>query len=138
MSEDPLANEANLIAMLGAEQGHAEAAEEIDPELAVQAILDDSSLAQLLLRRTDDQSESLNGYFRLKVLAGQQRVSWHVSVSPPFSSMPTCSAEVIDGANARLRFTNVQKFGIRAELVVPEPCEVERTILVLVCLNAAR
>jgi hypothetical protein len=137
MSEDPLANEANLMAMLGMDSAQSESCDAIDPELALQTLLDDASLSQLLLRRQDEQNESLNGYFRLSVLPGQQRVSWHIPVSPPFSTMPTYSAEAVDGADARIRFTNIQKFGARAELVLPESSDVERTVLVMVCMTAA-
>lgn len=137
MPEDPLANEANLIATLGMELAEPEPCDAIDAELALQTLLDDCNLSQLLLRRDDECGESLNGYYRLQVPAGQQRVSWHVPVSPPFATVPNCSAEVVDETDARIRFTNVQKFGVRAELVFPETSDVVQTVLVTVCMTTA-
>jgi hypothetical protein len=134
MPEDPLANEANLIAMLDLSDSNPVPAVEVDPELAAQTLLDDPNLSQLLLRRNEENGESITAYFRLKVLAGQQRVSWHVPVSPAFLTAPTCTSEAVDGSDARVRFTNIQKFGVRAELIVPEPSDRDRTILVMVGL----
>ena len=57
-----LANEASLVAMLGlSDQAAANNESEIDPEMALEVLLSDESLNQLVLRRQQDGVESITG-----------------------------------------------------------------------------
>ena len=78
-----LANEASLVAMLGlSDQAAANEESEIDPEMALEVLLSDKSLNQLVLRRQQDGVESITGYYRVPVEPGQQRVSCLLYTSP--------------------------------------------------------
>lgn len=133
----PLANEASLVAMLGmADQTTSEQTPEIDPEMAVEALLDDPALTQLLIRRQQDGVELITGYYRLPVEAGQQRVSWHVPFVPPMPSVPECTADPVDGSDVRIRFTNVQKFGARAEMILSKLSDSNGSVLITISVES--
>ena len=92
--QDPpsLANEASLVAMLGlSDQAAANDESEIDPEMVLEVLLSDESLNQLMLRRQQDDVESITGYYRVPVEPGQQRVSWHVPFVPSMPNLPACT-----------------------------------------------
>ena len=137
-----LANEANLVAMLGlAEENASMDSPEIDPEIALEVLLSDASLTQLLLRRQqgDDQtttSETITGYYRLPIEAGQQRVSWHIPFVPSMPTIPVCSADPMDRSDARIRFTNVQKFGARAEMILANPSSGNDSIMIAINIES--
>lgn len=133
-----LANEANLVATLGLtdQAKSADGASEIDPEIALETLLSDSSLTQLLLRRNQAGVESITGYYRLPVESGQQRVSWHIPFVPPMPSVPECHAEPVDRSDARIRFTNVQKFGARAEMILANPSNGNDSIMIAINIES--
>ena len=137
-----LANEANLVAMLGLADKDASAdSPEIDPEIALEVLLSDASLTQLLLRRQqgDDNAitgETIVGYYRLPVEPGQQRVSWHIPFVPPLPTVPECSADPLDRPDARIRFTNVQKFGARAEMILANPSSGKDSIMIAINIES--
>ncbi len=132
-----LANEASLVAMLGlAGQTDQEDAAEIDPEMALEVLLSDSSLNQLLLRRQQDGVESITGYYRVPVEPGQQRVSWHVPFVPSMPNLPVCTADPVDQSDVRIRFTNIQKFGARAEMILASPSNGKGSILIAINIES--
>ena len=132
-----LANEASLVAMLGlADEGVAAESPEIDPELALEVLLSDASLTQLLLRRQQDGNETITGYYQLQVEPGQQRVSWHIPFVPPMATMPKCNADPVDRTDARIRFTNVQKFGARAEMILANPSSGKDSIMIAINIES--
>ena len=137
-----LANEANLVAMLGlAEENASMDSPEIDPEIALEILLSDASLTQLLLRRQQDDdgavaSETITGYYRLPVENGQQRVSWHIPFVPPMPTVPICNADPLDRSDVRIRFTNVQKFGARAEMILANPSSGNESIMIAINIES--
>ena len=132
-----LANEASLVAMLGlSEQAAANGASEIDPEMALEVLLSDASLDQLILRRQQDGVESIIGYYRVPVELGQQRVSWHVPFVPPMPTLPACTADPVDQSGVRVRFTNIQKFGARAEMILANPSNSKGSILIAINIES--
>ena len=136
-SANSLANEANLVAMLGlAGEDDAVASPEIDPEIALEVLLGDASLTQLLLRRQQDGSETITGYYRLQIEPGQQRVSWHIPFVPPMPTVPVCNADPMDRSDARIRFTNVQKFGARAEMILANPSSGKDSIMIAINIES--
>ena len=137
-----LANEANLVAMLGlAGEGVSTESPEMDPEIALEVLLSDESLTQLLLRRQQGDaetitSETITGYYRLPVEPGQQRVSWHIPFVPPMPNVPVCNADPLDRSDARIRFTNVQKFGARAEMILANPSSGKDSIMIAINIES--
>ena len=132
-----LANEANLVAMLGLAGEDASADNpEIDPEIALEVLLSDESLTQLLLRRKQDDNETITAYYRLPIKPGQQRVSWHIPFVPPMATMPKCNADPLDRSDARIRFTNVQKFGARAEMILANPSSCKDSIMIVINIES--
>ena len=132
-----LANEASLVAMLGlSDQAAANDAPEIDPEMALEVLLSDESLNQLMLRRQQDDVESITGYYRVPVEPGQQRVSWHVPFVPSMPTLPACTADSVDQSNVRIRFTNIQKFGARAEMILANPSNSKGSILIAINIES--
>ena len=132
-----LANEASLVAMLGlSDQEAAGDAPEIDPEMALEVLLSDVSLNQLLLRRQQDDVESITGYYRVPVEPGQQRVSWHVPFVPSMPNLPVCTADPVDQSDVRIRFTNIQKFGARAEMILANPSNSKGSILIAINIES--
>ena len=132
-----LANEASLVAMLGlSDQAAANDESEIDPEMALEVLLGDPKLTQLLVRRQEDGVESITGYYRLPVEADQQRVSWHVPFVPPMLTLPACTADPVDRSDVRIRFTNVQKFGARAEMILSNPSDSNGSVLVTINIQS--
>ena len=132
-----LANEASLVAMLGlSDQAAANDAPEIDPEMALEVLLSDESLNQLMLRRQQDGVESITGYYRVPVEPGQQRVSWHVPFVPSMPNLPACTADPVDQSDVRIRFTNIQKFGARAEMILANPSNSKGSILIAINIES--
>ena len=132
-----LANEASLVAMLGlSDQAAAGDAPEIDPEMALEVLLSDESLNQLMLRRQQDDVESITGYYRVPVEPGQQRVSWHVPFVPSMPNLPVCTADPVDQSDVRIRFTNIQKFGARAEMILANPSNGRGAILIAINIES--
>ena len=136
-STNSLANEANLVAMLGlADEGNAAMVPEVDPEIALEVLLSDASLTQLLLRRQQGDDETITGYYRLPIEAGQQRVTWHIPFIPPMPTVPVCNADPMDRSDARIRFTNVQKFGARAEMILANPSSGKDSIMIAINIES--
>ena len=132
-----LANEASLVAMLGlSDQAAANEESEIDPEMALEVLLSDKSLNQLMLRRQQDDVESITGYYRVPVEPGQQRVSWHVPFVPSMPNLPACTADPVDQSDVRIRFTNIQKFGARAEMILANPSNSKGSILIAINIES--
>jgi len=132
-----LANEASLVAMLGlSDQAAASGEPEIDPEMALEVLLDDASLNQLVLRRQQDGVESITGYYRVPVEIGQQRVSWHVPFVPSMPTLPVCTADPVDQSDVRIRFTNIQNFGARAEMILASPSNSKGSILIAINIES--
>ena len=132
-----LANEASLVAMLGlSDQAAANEESEIDPEMALEVLLSDKSLNQLMLRRQQDGVESITGYYRVPVEPGQQRVSWHVPFVPSMPNLPACTADPVDQSDVRIRFTNIQKFGARAEMILANPSNSKGSILIAINIES--
>ena len=132
-----LANEASLVAMLGlSDQAAANDESEIDPEMALEVLLSDESLNQLMLRRQQDDVESITGYYRVPVEPGQQRVSWHVPFVPSMPNFPACTADPVDQSDVRIRFTNIQKFGARAEMILANPSNSKGSILIAINIES--
>ena len=109
----------------------------VDPELALQQILENPNLVQHVTRTQIEECETIAGYFRIAFEPGQQHQVLHVPISPPFKSVPGIEANATDAQDVRVRITDGQKFGIRLEIILSHQTDSQRQILVEVIANAA-
>lgn len=109
----------------------------VDPELLLRQVLDDPNLVQHLTRTQHDGHESIVAYFRIEFVPGQQRHVLHVPFSPPLSFVPEVQANATDEQEVRVRVTDRQKFGVRAEVILPVPANSSRRLLVEVIATEA-
>lgn len=103
---------------------------EIDPEIYLQQLLNDPALVQHVNRTESEGRQTVVGYFRVVFQPGQQRLVLHVPFSPPLAVIPQVEAHALDEQNVRVRITDSQKYGLRAEVILPNPVESERRFLV--------
>lgn len=136
-TEDTLSNEAKLSALLSPDaNADASGGDEVDSELAIESLLSDPTLVQLIARRDHDGVESISGHFRVAVLPGQKRVSWHFPITPALAVAPVVEAETVERTDIRIRTTDRQKFGVRLELILAQPAATAESILVAVNIMA--
>jgi hypothetical protein len=102
----------------------------VDPEVALQQLLDDPNLVQHIMRTASDGCETIAAYFRVVFEPGQQRQVLHIPFAPSLKVVPQVEAHVTDQQDVRVRITDQQKFGIRAEIVLPKQSESRRSLLV--------
>jgi hypothetical protein len=103
---------------------------EVDPEVALQQILDDPNLRQHVTRTTDEGQETVIGYFRILFEPNQLRAVFHVPFSPSLKNKPTIEAHATDHQDARIRLTDCQKFGARFEVIKSRPSPIQDQVLV--------
>lgn len=89
----------------------------IDPEVVLQQILDDPNLVQHVSRIQCQGIETVTGYFRLTFAEGQQRQIIHFPFTPPLRLVPVVEAHATDQNDVRVRITDRQRFGVRAEVI---------------------
>jgi len=97
----------------------------------------DEVIQQLTRSRTADGSETLAGWLRVGVAAGQRNANVHVAFCPPFARTPQVSVEQIDGPEARIKVVQVLPFGVRCDLkLVGGACNVPTMVLLQVSVHA--
>ena len=89
---------------------------------------EDGELTQWTTRATRDGFETQIHYERVVVSACQTRVILHLPFHPPFPQSPDVEAIAVN-ADARVRITDRQKFGVRLEIVLPSPGDSDRIII---------
>lgn len=109
----------------------------VDPELALQNLLDDPKLIQHFMRTVSDGCDTIVGYFRISFESGQQRQVLHVPFVPPLKIVPQVEADACNLQDVRVRVTDCQKFGIRVEVVLPQPADSEKKLLVEIIATEA-
>ena len=102
----------------------------IDPEVVLQQILDDPDFIQQVTRTTHEGRETITGYFRIALKPGEQRQILHVPFTPPLKTIPRVEARVEGQQSIRVRITDRQKFGLRAEVILARATESIRRVLV--------
>jgi len=102
----------------------------IDPEIALQQLLENPDFTQHITRTVEADQETLVGYFRVEFQPGQQRQVLHVPFVPPLQVIPQVNAHVTDQENVRVRMTDCQKFGVRAEIILGQASNTARKMLV--------
>ncbi len=104
--------------------------ESIDAEVVLQQLLDNSELIQHLSRTTHEGRQTIAGYFRIEFQPGEQRHILHIPLTPALKIIPQVTAHVTDHQDVRVRITERQKFGIRAEVILARVAESIRRVLV--------
>jgi len=94
------------------------------------SILNNPDISQQLTRRTVDGLDTLMGYFRCQFAAQQTRYALHVPLYPAMNQIPEIEAAIVDGEQAKVRITDRQKFGVRLEIVLPQPPQSDQCLLV--------
>ncbi len=89
----------------------------IDPEIVLQQMLENPDLQQHMTRMVHEGREHVTAYFRVPFEPGRLRAIVHVPFSPPMRSVPQTEAHVTEHDGIRVRITDCQKFGLRAEII---------------------
>jgi hypothetical protein len=88
----------------------------LDSAVAELAFADTTITQHLVRRREHDGGESISGYLRAAFMPGQRIVNLHVPFCPPIAIIPSCGAETINGAPARVKVSQVLPQGARLEV----------------------
>jgi len=102
----------------------------------LEQILADSNLSQHWTRSVRDGLETIVAYYRCQFSVGQQRYVLLIPFQPALKEIPKTTANVIDDFDARVRITDLQKFGARLEIVLAQPATVSVHLLVEVIASA--
>lgn len=110
----------------------------LDTELILQQLLENPNLVQHICRTEESGKETVVGYFRATFEPQQQRQILHVPFTPPLKSIPQVEAHVTDQQDVRIRITDCQKFGIRAEIILSQPAQTRKKLLVEIIATEPR
>ncbi|MDG1873538.1 MAG: hypothetical protein P8J27_06485 [Mariniblastus sp.] len=102
----------------------------VDPEIILQQLLENPNLSQHVTRSVESNRETLVGYFRVAFEPNQQRQVLHIPFAPPMKVVPQVDAHVTDHDHVRVRITDCQKFGIRAEIILGQASGTATKLLV--------
>lgn len=102
----------------------------LDTEMILQQLLENPNLVQHISRTEESGRETVVGYFRATFEPRQQRQILHVPFAPPLKAIPQVEAHVTDQQDVRIRITDCQKFGIRAEIILSQPVQARKNLLV--------
>jgi hypothetical protein len=91
---------------------------------------------QLTRARAPDGSETLSGWLRVQLAAGQRNASVHVAFCPPFARTPKATLELLDGPEARVKTVQLLPYGARFDLKRTTPAEVSETLLLQIAAVA--
>lgn len=78
---------------------------------------------QQITRSREGELERISAQLRLAFSVGQRVAVTHLAFCPPLAEVPELEAEVTDGPDASVALTNVQTFGLRLEVKLPEPMD---------------
>jgi hypothetical protein len=97
----------------------------VDSSLASEDACDDEleqAVSQRLVRRRQaDGSETMEGWIRAELAAGQRHAAAHVAICPPFASVAECFAEPVDGPPSQVKVAQVLPYGVRFEIKLDAP-----------------
>ncbi len=93
---------------------------------AVDTAVGDSAevvIAEIIRRREPDGGESIRGWARVELAAGQRTAPVHVAFCPALAGMPLCEAEQSAGPAASVRVAQVLPLGARFEVKLDAPAK---------------
>lgn len=112
------------------------AAEDWDESLVEDEPPGDEVIQQLTRSRMPDGSETLAGWLRVGLAAGQRNTNVHVAFCPPFSRTPQVSIEQLDGPETRIKIVQVLPYGVRCDLKLAGASDTPSMILLQVSVHA--
>jgi hypothetical protein len=77
---------------------------------------DEEVTQQLTRSRAADGSETLSGWLRVVLAAGQRNTNLHVAFCPPFLRTPHVSVDQVDGPETRIKTVQILPYGARCDL----------------------
>jgi len=86
-------------------------------------------LQQLTRSRGADGTETLAGWLRVAMAAGQRNTSVHVAFCPPFARTPRVSVEALEGPELRVKVVQALPYGARCDLKLAGMSEAAATVL---------
>lgn len=98
--------------------------------------LQDPGLVQQITRTQRDGMDQVVAYYRCRFESGQQRQALNVLIQPAMSIAPEVHVNVVDGHEARVRVTDIERYGLRAELVLAQTPDGPVQVLVEVLATA--
>ncbi|MEM7784809.1 MAG: hypothetical protein AAF623_15775 [Planctomycetota bacterium] len=81
---------------------------------------DKSTLSQQMIRSSENGIETVVSSYYLEFQAGQRREIVHIPLVPPLENSPDVYADATDHEDVRVRITDSQKYGIRAEVILSD------------------
>lgn len=96
--------------------GEEQPLEEFDQELLIGQLLEDPEITQFSTRSLRDGLDTLCCYQRCIWKGAPARLIVHFPFYPPFQRLPEVQVNLLDSDLGRLRVTDRQKFGVRAEI----------------------
>lgn len=84
---------------------------------------------QLIRRRTIDGAETIDGWVRATLTAGQRTAWAHVAFCPPFGTMPQLSVTQQSGPRARVSIGRLLPYGARFDLKLATASDRQQTVL---------
>jgi hypothetical protein len=91
---------------------------------------------QLTRSQAADGSETLVGWLRIALAAGQRNTNVHVAFCPPFARTPQVTVEQLDGPETRIKVVQVLPYGVRCDLKLAGPSDVPANILLQLSAHA--
>jgi hypothetical protein len=122
-----------------AEQRTADAGESLDNEHGEEKTPSADVLQQMTRSRSADGSETIAGWLRILLAAGQRSANVHLAFCPPLPKTPQVEMHQRDGPAARIRPVQILPYGARFDLKLAQVCQAETTIAIrFVAVSAAR
>ena len=84
---------------------------------------------QLIRRRSIDGAETIDGWVRATLTAGQRTAWAHVAFCPPFGTMPQLSVTQQSGPRARVSVGRLLPYGARFDLKLATASDHQQTVL---------
>jgi hypothetical protein len=103
---------------------------------AIDDELDAGVTQQIIRRRESDGSESLEGWVRADVVAGQRHATAHLAICPPLDCRPQCFAESLDGPPAAIKVAQVLPYGVRFDVKLDEPAQEPGSVVIEFSIQA--
>jgi hypothetical protein len=98
---------------------------------------DSDVLQHLIRRRSADGGETLEGWIRVPLAAGQRSASVHLAFCPPFAETPEVLVEPAGGPAVRIKRVQVLPYGARFDLRLADSAEVADTVVLQLSASAA-
>ena len=117
--------EARLLANLG----ETDETPDFDLEAVADFVMANPGVKQHTVWLEGDGVEELVVYRRVDVLPEQQRVVIHIPVEPALQEIPRVESNLLSDQDGRIRITDIQKFGVRLEVVLSAPAPGNTSIL---------